>query len=90
MRLIDADALEESFIKNCQGDCFSCEEYNGETECGLIDKSPKVQAITRQQLDEAVQKIKDIDISRRTGYIETIMTAEGMRKEILKILVALS
>lgn len=82
MRLIDADALEESFGKNCQGNCFLCEEYYDGTQCGLIDKAPKIKAITRQQLDEIVEKIENIKSKTRKGNIETRLTAEGMRNII--------
>ena len=42
--------------------------------------------IPRQQLDEAIERIKAIDRITRTGNIETILTAEGMRNKVLKIL----
>ena len=64
MRLIDADALDESFNKNCEGECSCCkydfyEKYPG-CACGLIAESPTIEVLTRQQAEIIRQALTDL------------------------------
>lgn len=46
MRTIDADALQEDFIKRCCGECDNCEYGKNEKSwegCRLIDLAPTVE-----------------------------------------------
>lgn len=64
MRPIDADTLDESFNKNCEGECSCCkyefDEKYYECACGLIAESPTLDVLTRQQAEIIKQALPDL------------------------------
>lgn len=51
MRLIDADALQDAFYNECEGECYYCDYNLSEKEakegrlyeCDLINKAPTIE-----------------------------------------------
>jgi hypothetical protein len=71
-RLIDANALEASFEKNCSGECDNCEHYRihhasfakWEMYCGLIRKAPAIDAVEVVRCRECMNWQKDWECTR--------------------------
>ena len=70
MRLIDADALQDAFYDECEGECYYCDYHLTEGiqegrlyECGLINKAPTIAPIISEWIsvkDKLPEKDTDV------------------------------